>query len=140
MHKGRILLVKRGSEPGKNKWSVPGGLIELGETVTETAVREVKEETGLDVEVQRLVDVVDNIETDDGGRVRYHFVTIDVLASPKKGNLKAKSDVVDARWVRIAEAEKYDLTKTLRGFLQRNRDTLLRFDLTERPPLPLEIG
>jgi 8-oxo-dGTP diphosphatase len=124
MDRGRIVLVKRGSEPGRNRWSVPGGLVELGETILETTIREAKEETGLDIKVQRLVDVVDNIEPDEEGRLRYHFIIIDFLASLKRGNLKAGSDILEARWVPLSEAENYNLTATFREFLQRNRNTL----------------
>jgi 8-oxo-dGTP diphosphatase len=126
MHDGKILLVKRGSEPGKGKWSIPGGIVELGETVKETTVREVKEETDLDVEVEDLIDVVDNLETDEKGRVRYHFIIMDFLASLKKGSLKAGSDIIEAEWVPLGQVEKFDLTRTFREFFERNRLTLKR--------------
>lgn len=124
---GRILMVKRGSEPGKGKWSVPGGIVELGETVRETVVREVKEECGLDVETDGLIDVVDNIIRDENGKIRYHFVILDFFVKVKGGTLKL-DEVLDARWVPLEEAEKYDLTKTFRAFLQRNRDLLKKFN------------
>jgi 8-oxo-dGTP diphosphatase len=126
MHDGKILLVKRGSEPGKGKWSIPGGIVELGETVKETTVREVKEETDLDVEVEDLIDVVDNLETDKKGRLRYHFIIMDFLASLKKGSLKAGSDIIEAEWVPLGQVEKFDLTRTFREFFERNRLTLKR--------------
>jgi 8-oxo-dGTP diphosphatase len=126
MHDGKILLVKRGSEPGKGKWSIPGGIVELGETAKETTVREVKEETSLDVEVEDLIDVVDNLETDEKGRLRYHFVIIDYLASLKKGSLEAGSDIIEAKWVPLAQVERFDLTRTFREFFERNRQTLQR--------------
>jgi 8-oxo-dGTP diphosphatase len=123
---GKILLAKRGSEPGKNKWSIPGGLVELGETAKETTVREVKEETNLDVEVQSLIDVVDNLETDTRGRLHYHFIIIDFLANVKRGRLRAGSDIVDARWVPLTEVGEYDLTKTFKEFFEGNKETLAR--------------
>lgn len=124
---GKILLVKRGSEPGKNKWSIPGGLVELGETVQETTVREVKEETNLDVQVRSLIDVVDNLELDEKGRLRYHFVILDFLVHLKRGSLRAGSDVLDVRWVSLSDVEEYDLTKTFREFFERNRGMLQGF-------------
>jgi len=125
---GKILLAKRGSEPDKNKWSIPGGLVELGETVQETTVREVKEETNLEVQVRRLIDVVDNLEPDEKGRLRYHFVVLDFLVHLKGGSLRAGSDVLDVRWVPLGEVEEYDLTKTFREFFERNRGMLQGFN------------
>jgi 8-oxo-dGTP diphosphatase len=125
---GKILLVKRGSEPGRNKWSIPGGIVELGEKVHETTVREVKEESNLEVEVHGLIDVVDNLESDEEGKLRYHFVILDFLVHLIGGSLKAGSDVLDVRWVSLTEVEKYDLTKTFHGFFERNKKLLQRFN------------
>jgi len=121
---GKILIEKRKNEPGKGKWSIPGGLVELGESVEKTVIREVKEETGLDVEKPLLIDVVDNIVKEGSDEIKYHFVIIDFFLKLKGGLLKAGSDAEELRWVRLDEAEKYDLTKTFRQFLQRNRQKL----------------
>ncbi|MEM1564298.1 MAG: NUDIX hydrolase [Candidatus Bathyarchaeia archaeon] len=121
---GKILLEKRRGEPAKGKWSVPGGLVELGETAEEAVVREVKEETGLDVADPELIDVVDNIVRDENGEVKYHFVIIDYFVKLKGGEMRAADDAEELRWVPLGEAEKYDLTKTLRAFLQRNKEKL----------------
>ncbi|MEM3578958.1 MAG: NUDIX hydrolase [Candidatus Bathyarchaeia archaeon] len=125
---GKILLEKRKGEPGKGKWSVPGGLVELGETVEEAVVREVKEETGLDVAEPELIDVVDNIVRDENGEIKWHFVILDYYVKVKGGELQAADDAEEICWVPFGEAEKYDLTKTFRSFLQRNRARLEKFD------------
>jgi mutator protein MutT len=121
---GKILLEKRKNEPGKGKWSIPGGLVDLGESVEQTVIREVREETGLEVEKPEHIDVVDNVVRDDNGEIKYHFVIIDYFVKLKGGTLKAMSDAEELRWVTFDEVEKYDLTKTFREFFQRNRQKL----------------
>ncbi len=117
---GKILLEKRKSEPGKGKWSVPGGLVELGESTEQAVIREVKEETGLDVENPELVDVVNNIIFDENGKIKYHFVIVDYFVKLKGGELKAADDAEELKWVALDEAENYNITKPLKAFLQRN--------------------
>ena len=124
MHDGKILLEKRKNDPGKGKWSVPGGVVELGENVTQTVIREVKEETGLDVAEPEHIDVVDQITRDEGGRIKYHFVIIDYLVKLKGGMLKAASDADELEWVSLSEVEKYDLTGAFRAFFERNKNLL----------------
>jgi len=121
---GKILLEKRKSEPGRGKWSIPGGLVELGEDVSQTVVREVAEETNLEVYEPELIDVVDNVVRDENGKVKYHFVIIDFFVKLKSGTPKASSDAEELRWVPLGEVEKYDLTKTFRAFFQRNKQRL----------------
>lgn len=125
---GRILLEKRKNEPGKGKWSIPGGLVELGEGVEETVVREVKEETGLVVEKPEHIDIVDNVVRDNNGDIKYHFVIIDYLVKLKGGTLKARSDAEELKWVTFDEVEKYDLTKTFREFFRRNKQKLQKLN------------
>jgi len=116
---GRILLVKRSKEPSKGRWSLPGGRIELGEAIYEAARREVFEECSIEIEIERVLDVRDNIIRDDEGRVRYHFVLIDLLARYMGGEIKAQSDAEDARWVTTDELAELDIPPQLRAVLMR---------------------
>jgi len=125
---GKILLEKRKYEPGKGRWSIPGGLVELGERVEQTVIREVKEETGLDVAEPKHIDIVDNVIRDENGNVKYHFVILDYFVKLKGGELKASSDAEELKWVLLNEVEKYDLTKTFKAFFQRNRKALEKLD------------
>ena len=102
IREARVLLVRRGSEPLKGQWSLPGGMLELGESLAEGVAREVKEETGLDVEVVELVEVLDRIHR-EGARVRYHYVIADYLCRVVGGALQAASDADAVRWVERAE-------------------------------------
>lgn len=125
---GKILLEKRKNEPGKGKWSVPGGLVELGERVEQTVIREVWEETNLTVETPELIDVVDNVEVRENGKVKYHFVIIDYFVKLKSGKINAASDAAEVRWVRFDKVENYSLTRTFREFFKRNYEKLRGFD------------
>jgi 8-oxo-dGTP diphosphatase len=102
VQEGRVLLVRRGSEPLKGHWTLPGGVLELGESVVDGVVREVGEETGLRVEALELVELVDRIHREDG-RVRYHYVIADYLCRVTGGELRAASDADAVRWVERAE-------------------------------------
>lgn len=110
IHHNRVLLIRRGSEPLKGKWSIPGGLLELGEDLSEAARRELKEETGLDVEPLEIVEVFDRIFR-RGRRVRYHYVIVDYICRLKGGRLRPASDVLEAHWVRREDLGKYHLTR-----------------------------
>lgn len=125
---GKVLLEKRRNDPGKRKWSIPGGLVELGEGTEETVIREVKEETGLDVEKPEHLDVVDNIDFDENGKVKYHFIIIDYFVRLRGGEVKAESDAEELRWVPLGEVEDYDLTRTIRSFFQRNKEKLQKLN------------
>lgn len=122
----KLVLVKRGVQPGKGKWSIPGGVVELGETVRDAVLREAKEESGLDIEIkdERPLDVVDNIFLDEKERLQFHYVMLQFLARPKGGSLKSAGDVVDAQWVPLKDVEKYDLTNSFRLFFRKHRDEL----------------
>jgi 8-oxo-dGTP diphosphatase len=125
---GKILLEKRKYEPGKGKWSVPGGLVELGESVEQTVIREVKEETGLEVEKPEHMDIVNNVIRDENGEIKYHFVILDYFVKLKGGVPKAASDAEELRWVSLDEVEKYDLTRSIRGFFEMNHEKLKRLE------------
>jgi mutator protein MutT len=108
----RVLLVRRGAEPLKGEWSIPGGAVEVGESLTGAVVRELREETGLEVNVQGVVEVLDRILRAADGRVKYHYVLIDYLCVPVTaagGRLQARSDAIEARWVDRSELGSYDL-------------------------------
>lgn len=119
---GKLLLIKRGAKPGQGKWSIPGGIVELGERVQDTIVREVKEECGLDIEVEGLMDVFDSIIRDEKGRIQYQFVVVNFLAKIRGGILKNADDVLEARWVQLNEVEKYNLTNSFRAFFQKHHE------------------
>jgi 8-oxo-dGTP diphosphatase len=102
VHEGRVLLVQRGTEPAKGQWSIPGGLIEIGELLSSAVVREVLEETGLVVEPVELIELLDRIHR-DGERVRYHYVIADYLCRVVDGTLLAATDADAVRWVERAE-------------------------------------
>ena len=126
VHEGKIVLIKRGNEPSKGKWTIPGGLVELGESVEEAVIREAKEETCLAVEEPSLIDVVGNVDLDNEGKVKYHYIIIDYLVHIKGGTLKAASDAVELRWVPFDEVESYDLTASFRLFFRNNREELAK--------------
>jgi 8-oxo-dGTP diphosphatase len=99
----RVLLVKRGQQPLKGAWSLPGGGVELGETLEAALAREVLEETGLPVDVGPVVEVLDRVQRDADHRVEFHYVIIDYLCRARAGGLAHGSDAEDARWMPIAD-------------------------------------
>jgi 8-oxo-dGTP diphosphatase len=109
---GRTLLIRRGHPPLEGEWSIPGGTLEIGETLREGVRRELSEETGCEVRVLDLVEVFERIFPDAGGRVQYHFVIMDYLCELVGGELRAGGDVIDVVWATESELEKYSLTPT----------------------------
>jgi 8-oxo-dGTP diphosphatase len=101
----RILLVRRANPPLEGEWSIPGGLVETGETTKQAIIREVREETGLEVEPVKLVEVFERILRDQHARVEYHFVLIDHLCRIVSGETHADSDVSEVRWAGLEELE-----------------------------------
>jgi len=95
---GRVVLVKRAHPPIQGQWSIPGGVLEVGEFVREAAIREAREETGLTVEPGELLGVYDRILRDDQKRVQYHYLLVDFLCRPVGGQLQAATDAAEVRW------------------------------------------
>ena len=107
---GRALLVRRGSPPLEGEWSIPGGMLELGETLIEGVERELAEETGMEVRVAGLIEVFERISLDAEGRPQYHFVVLDYLCEAIKGDGRAGSDAREIAWATDAELAQYSLT------------------------------
>jgi 8-oxo-dGTP diphosphatase len=116
---GRVLLVKRRYAPLAGEWSLPGGGVEVGETLDACVVRELREETGLDVEVGPVIEVFDRITHDADGRVQYHYVLVDYLCWPIGGELVAASDVADAAWVDPPDITSFKITAKATAVIER---------------------
>jgi len=119
---GRALLIRRGGEPLKGHWSIPGGTLETGETLEEGTRREMEEETGLRVRVVELIEVFERIfrEPDKpDGRPRYHFVIMDYLCERISGEARAGGDVTDVAWVAESDLGAYNLTPTATRILKK---------------------
>jgi 8-oxo-dGTP diphosphatase len=121
----RVLLVRRGAPPSQGKWSIPGGLIHLGERIEDAVRREVEEECGLRVRLLGVCGVIDRVvpgeeaESGSAARVRYHYVIIDFVATPIGGTLQAGSDAAEARWVVLDELGRYETTEGLAVMIHR---------------------
>lgn len=99
IHENQVLLIQRGQEPLKGEWSLPGGALELGETLEQGIYREVLEETGLEVEPLKIIEVFDRIVRDDAGGVQFHYVLVDFVCRITGGELACASDAAAARWL-----------------------------------------
>ncbi len=118
---GKVLLIKRGYPPGEGLWAIPGGVIEAGESIYEAASRELEEETSLRAKPLGVVWVANVVIRDGSGKVRFHYVIIDVLFDPNtvEGELKPGGDAVDAAWIPVDEAlKRRDVTKTTKKLLE----------------------
>lgn len=111
IYEGRVLLVKRGIAPGKGLWAIPGGMLKLGETLQECAAREILEETGVTIAVGECIYVFDLIESDETGRIRFHFVVVDFAALYVEGEPKGADDADEAGWFAPEEVNNIPLSK-----------------------------
>jgi 8-oxo-dGTP diphosphatase len=109
---GRALLVRRGRPPLLDQWSIPGGALEIGETLIEGVRRELLEETGIEVNVGEVIEVFERIDMDAGGKAKHHYVVLDYLCEYKHGEARAGSDVTDVVWATQEELAKYSLSET----------------------------
>jgi 8-oxo-dGTP diphosphatase len=115
----QVVLIRRRFEPLAGQWSLPGGAVEVGETLEGCVAREMREETGLEVEVGPVIEVFDRITRDDEGRVLYHYVLVDYLCWPSGGRLQAGSDVDAAAWADAAALPAYQLTEKATAVIMR---------------------
>jgi 8-oxo-dGTP diphosphatase len=118
----RVLLIQRARPPGMGQWSIPGGLVEVGETVESAVCREVAEECGLTIRLRGLVGFVDRIVRDTAGRVQYHFVLLDYLGTPEAGTAHAAtagSDAQALRWCSVEELASLGVSEELQAMIRR---------------------
>lgn len=118
----RVLLIRRGQPPLLGEWSLPGGVLECGETLRDATIREVQEETGLIVETGEMLGVFERVVHSDDGRVRYHYVLIDFLCRVVAGELAAGSDAADVRWFGREELDGLDLPHDTREVIAKGLD------------------
>ena len=123
---GRVLLVRRGGPPLEGQWSIPGGMLEVGETLREGVRRELLEETGIEVRVGQLLEVFERINPDGDGKTRYHFVVLDYLCEAVRGQARPGSDVVDVTWAAPHELEKYSVSETAARVIRKALDMTKR--------------
>jgi len=114
-----VLLVKRNNPPGQGLWSIPGGCVELGETLQEAAEREIQEETGIIIRAKKPVYTFDVIERDDQGHTRFHYVIVDLLADYVSGKPNPRSDASEARWVTSRELEGLPVSRITKEVLKK---------------------
>jgi mutator protein MutT len=123
-----VVVVRRAREPLQGAWSIPGGVLELGETLREGVAREVLEETGLTVAVHGVLDVFDRILPDRDGRTQFHYVLIDFLCTRVSGELRAGADAAEARWLSAAELDTFRLSDGAAAVIRKGLTVLAEQD------------
>jgi len=131
VREGRAVIVQRTTEPLKGQWSIPGGAVEVGETLRQAAAREAREETGLEVEAGEILEVFESMYPDAEGRIRYHYVLIDFLCRPVGGELQAGGDAAQARWVAAEELPQFQVSATASRVIGKGLETSSRSRLAE---------
>ncbi len=116
---GKALIIKRAHEPRKGEWSLPGGLLELGESLQDAARREIKEETGLDIEVGPVIETFDRVHRDPEGKIRYHFVIVDFVCWSAIGHAVPGSDADGVAWVSAEEIDEYKVNDHAKAVVLR---------------------
>ena len=121
--KDKVLIIKRGEEPNKFLWSIPGGLVEIGEELEEAAIREVKEEMGIDIKIEKMIGIFNCINRNKN-EIEYHYVIIDYIAREFTGSIKTNKEILDFKWMKFNELHNYELTNTtrelFREFIRKN--------------------
>jgi 8-oxo-dGTP diphosphatase len=115
---GKVLLIRRGVAPGRGLWAVPGGSLELGETLQQGAEREILEETGITIRAREPIYAFDFFERDPDGRIRFHFVIVDLAADYIRGDVKGADDALEARWLAPGDLDHLPVSKNTLKLLQ----------------------
>jgi len=116
---GRVLLVRRGQPPLLGEWSIPGGMLETGETIVDGVRRELLEETGVEVRVGELIEVFERISLDGEGKAQFHYVVLDYFCEAVRGEAGAASDAAEIAWVAEAEVDGYALSQAARQVIEK---------------------
>ena len=125
-----VLLARRGKEPGYGEWSIPGGVVKLGETLEEAVIREVREEVNLAIRVEEMVEVLERIFRDPQGKVQYHYVLVDFLCEHLSGEANPASDALEIQWVPVLEIPRQPLPGKTKRVIQKAFEMRLKCQVT----------